>query len=99
MAAVKGTRPPNAGKGRKRGVPNKLTTAAKSAIEAAAEGLGGAKRLIAWAKEDVLNERAFWTQIYTKLLPLQVTDGDGKAIIPQSIALVITKVPGADCKP
>lgn len=99
MAAVKGTKPPNAGKGRKKGVPNKVTSAAKEAIELAASGLGGAKRLQEWAQSDPLNERAFWTQIYTKLLPLQVTDGDGKSIIPTSIALVITKVPGADCKP
>ena len=78
MAAAKGTRPPNAGKGRKAGVPNKVTTAAKSAIEQAAQGLGGVPRLMAWAKEDPLNERAFWTQIYTKLLPLQVS-GDPEA--------------------
>ena len=55
----------------KRG-PNKSTIAAKSAIEAAAEGLGGTKRIIAWAKEDAANERIFWGNIYPKLLPLQI---------------------------
>jgi hypothetical protein len=34
--------------------------------------LGGTDRLIAWAQEDPLNERAFWSSIYPKLLPLQV---------------------------
>lgn len=68
--------------GRKPGVPNKLTTVAKSAIETAAEGLGGAARLQAWCKEDPLNERVFWSQIYTKLLPLQVTGNDGKDLMP-----------------
>lgn len=38
----------------------------------AAEGLGGAQRLIAWAKESPGNEHSFWTSIYPKLLPLQV---------------------------
>ena len=61
--------PPNAGKGRPAGSLNKTTRAAKEAIAFAAEGLGGAERLIDWAKEDPLNERAFWTQIYPKLLP------------------------------
>jgi hypothetical protein len=64
------------GPGRKKGVPNKTTTAAKDAIAAAAEALGGANRLVAWAQEDPANERIFWGSIYPKLLPLQVT-GDG----------------------
>lgn len=70
MAAAKGTRPPNAGIGRKAGIPNKTTMAAKEAIALAAEGLGGTKRLISWAQEDPLNERAFWSSIYPKLIPV-----------------------------
>jgi hypothetical protein len=57
--------------GRKKGTPNKTTALAKEAIAAAAEGLGGTDRLVAWAKEDPANEKAFWTQIYTKIVPLQ----------------------------
>lgn len=64
--------PPSAGRGRKKGELNKTTRLAKEAIALAAEGLGGTDRLIEWAKEEAQNERAFWTQIYTKLLPLQV---------------------------
>jgi hypothetical protein len=60
------------GPGRPKGAVNKTTSLAKEAIAFAAEGLGGADRLIVWAQEDAQNERAFWTQIYTKLLPLQV---------------------------
>lgn len=70
---------PRAG-GRQKGTPNKLTTLAKDAIAHAAEGLGGTQRLIAWAKSDEQNERVFWGQIYTKLLPLQVTGADGGPI-------------------
>ena len=61
------------GPGRPKGIPNKMTTAAKDAIAKAADALGGPDRLVAWAQEDPLNERAFWTSIYPKLLPLQVT--------------------------
>lgn len=62
--------------GRPKGIPNKTTRAAKEAIAFAADALGGAERLTAWAQEDQANERAFWTTIYPKLLPLQVS-GEG----------------------
>lgn len=68
------------GQGRPKGSLNKATTAAKDAIALAAEGLGGTQRLVAWAKEDPLNERAFWSNIYPKLLPLQVTGEGGGPI-------------------
>jgi len=66
------------GPGRPKGVPNKATRAAKDAIAEAAEGLGGAERLRAWAKEEPANERIFWGTIYPKLLPLTV-GGDPNA--------------------
>lgn len=65
-------KPPAAGMGRVKGSLNKTTRTAKEAIALAAEGLGGADRLVEWAKEDPLNERAFWSSIYPKLLPLQL---------------------------
>ena len=65
-------KPPAAGKGRVKGSINKTTKTAKEAIALAAEKLGGADRLVAWAQEDPLNERAFWTSIYPKLMPVQV---------------------------
>jgi hypothetical protein len=68
---------PNGGKGRPPGTPNKTTKLAKEAIAAAAEALGGHKRLAEWAKEDPKNEHTFWSVIYPKLVPVQV-DGPGK---------------------
>jgi len=59
--------------GKPKGAVSKTTKAAKEAIAYAAEGLGGAERLVAWAQEDPKNEAAFWTSIYPKLLPLQVS--------------------------
>ena len=64
--------------GRHKGTPNKVTRLAKDAIAVAAEELGGAERLVAWAREDPANERVFWGTIYPKLLPLQVS-GDPDA--------------------
>jgi hypothetical protein len=76
VVKTSGKKPPNAGKGRPAGSVNKTTRTCKDAIAHAAEALGGAERLVAWAKEDPANEKAFWTAIYPKLLPLQVT-GEG----------------------
>lgn len=70
--------------GKPKGALSKTTKTAKEAIQAAADGLGGKDRLIAWAKEDPLNERAFWSSIYPKLLPLQVTGEGGGAIKTES---------------
>lgn len=55
--------------GRQKGTPNKVTKTAKEAIAIAADGLGGADGLLAWAQRDERNESAFWTSIYPKLLP------------------------------
>jgi hypothetical protein len=66
--------------GRKKGTINKTTQTAKEAIAMVAEGLGGSKRMLGWAKEDPDNEKIFWEKIYPKLLPLQVTGEGGKPL-------------------
>ncbi|MFM0292810.1 MULTISPECIES: hypothetical protein [Paraburkholderia] len=88
-------KPPAAGKGRKKGTLNKTTRAAKDAIAAAAEALGGAERLTEWAQEDPANERVFWGTIYPKLLPLQVT-GEGGGPVVTRIELVALDGNSAD---
>jgi hypothetical protein len=60
--------------GRKRGVPNKLTTGAKEVIAQVAENVGGVARMTKWVLESKENERVFWSSIYIKLLPLQVAE-------------------------
>jgi hypothetical protein len=60
-------------KGRPKGSLNKLTKTVRDVIAQAAEELGGHQRLIAWVLADEKNEAAFWTSIYPKLLPLQVS--------------------------
>lgn len=71
---------PKRGPGRPKGSPNKVTATAKDIISGAAEKLGGQNRLVEWAQSDPLNERAFWAQIYPKLLPLQVSGEVGLTI-------------------
>lgn len=90
MSKITGGKP---GPGRPKGSPNKLHKAAKEAIAEAAEQLGGANRITAWAKEDPLNERAFWSTIYPKLIPVQV-GGDPNNPIRSRIELVIVDPEG-----
>ena len=68
------------GAGRPKGSPNKVGKAAKEVIAEAAARLGGVDRIVAWAKEDPQNEKAFWSSVYPKLLPLQVSGEDGGPI-------------------
>ncbi len=67
----------NAGKGRPKGSQNKASREAKHAIALAADKLGGADRLVAWAKESEKNEASFWTTIYPKLIAVSI-EGAGK---------------------
>ncbi len=87
-------KPPAAGKGRKPGVPNKMTTAAKDAIAQTAEALGGAERMTAWARESPANERVFWGTIYPKLLPLQLS-----TTYDDPIAQMMKAIEGTQLKP
>lgn len=73
MAAAKGHRPPNAGKGRPKGVPNKVTGELKDMILQALGDAGGVDYLKKQAAE---NPNAFLTLV-GKVLPLQVGAGDG----------------------
>jgi hypothetical protein len=58
--------------GRAKGVLNKRTVEVRDVLMAAAREIGGLARLVAWIKEDALNERLFWATMYLRLLPLQV---------------------------
>lgn len=76
MPAAKGHRPPNAGKGRKKGVPNKVTGELKEMILGALSGVGGQKYL---EKQATDNPAAFLTLV-GKVLPMTVTGPDGGAL-------------------
>lgn len=57
--------PPNAGRGRKKGVPNRITKTVKEAIETAFEGVGGEEYLMEQARA---NPQGFMA-LLGKLLP------------------------------
>ena len=60
------------GLGRPKGSLNRTTTVAKDILSDVADRLGGSNRLYAWVLADPDNEKAFWTGIWPKLLPLQI---------------------------
>lgn len=89
------------GGGRPKGSVNKTTATAKAMIETVADRLGGADRMVAWAQEAPENERAFWSTIYPKLLPLQV-NGPGdegehlvKVSADEAFARIASRLAGA----
>ena len=87
---VKGEKRP--GQGRPKGAVSKTTIAAKEAIALAADKLGGAERMVEWAKEDPANERVFWGTIYPKLIQGQVAgDPDNPLKMDLSLNVVFRK--------
>lgn len=76
--------------GREKGTPNKLTSTAKDTIAQCAALLEkNGRTLYVWVSEDPANEKAFWVQIYPKLLPLQVTGEGGGPLKIEQIKRVI----------
>lgn len=68
----RGSKPGERRGGRQKGTPNKTTQAAKEAIAAAFEQMGGTQALVDWADKDDDNRRVFYSQIWPKIVPLQV---------------------------
>jgi hypothetical protein len=58
--------------GRKAGALNKITVAVKDVIAMAAQRIGGLDRLVKWILKSPKNERLFWSNMYMRLLPLQI---------------------------
>lgn len=69
-------KPPNAGKGRPKGVPNKSTAAVKGALTEAFEKLGGVEALVAWGTGNPTDFYKLWA----KMMPTEVTGADGGPI-------------------
>lgn len=59
--------PPNAGKGRPKGAPNKITKAAREAFELAFEEIGGSAALAKWARK---HQTEFY-KLYARLIPIE----------------------------
>lgn len=75
--------PPNAGKGRKPGVQNKVTREVKQMILDALEAAGGKGGGVAYLTQQAKkNPKSFMTLV-GKVLPLQITGQDGTALVVQ----------------
>jgi hypothetical protein len=70
MAAPKGTIPPNAGKGRPRGSPNKATAAVREAIALFAEQNVG--KLQGWLDRVAVRDPAKAAELFTRVLEYHV---------------------------
>jgi len=70
MATAPGTLPPNAGKGRVKGVPNKATTAVREAIAQLAEQNIG--RVQEWLNRVATRDPGKATELYLRLLEYHV---------------------------
>lgn len=66
--------------GRKPGQRNHTTEFVKDTITGAFDKLGGIERLVKWANKSEKNLGAFYTKIWVKIIPLQVTGLNGKPI-------------------
>lgn len=91
MPAAKGTRPPNAGKGRKKGIPNKFTGELRDMILNALQGAGGVEYL----KARAVDTPGPFLGLVGKVLPLQVTGKDGENI-PVAVSFVIQQAPDSE---
>jgi hypothetical protein len=65
---------------------SKANTGARDLIASAAHELGGAERLVAWARQDAKNEAVFWGTLYAKLIPLPLA-GDEEGPIQHELSI------------
>ena len=80
------------GPGRPKGSVNKTTAAAKDMIAQAAERLGGVDRIVEWAQADPENEKAFWTGMFPRLLPVQVGNPEGETFKTEEVGQASAKL-------
>ena len=76
-----GVKPPNAGKGRKKGVPNKVTAALKDMILQSLANVGG----IAYLETQAAKNPNAYLALIGRVLPLQVKEGGDDPRVPATV--------------
>jgi hypothetical protein len=82
----------NAGKGRPKGAPNKLTKALKDAILEASERAGGQGGTVAYLQTQAIANPTAFLSLLGKVLPMQVTGPDDAEGNPTELVLRIIDV-------
>jgi hypothetical protein len=85
----RGSKPGERRGGRKKGSQNKVTKAAKEAIAEAFERLGSTDGLVAWAQKSNDNEKAFYTLIWPKIVPLTVGGDADEPVVHEIVCRVV----------
>lgn len=80
-------KPPAAGKGRKKGVPNKFTASLKEAIQAAANG-AHPQGMVGYLTDQADKNPTAFMALLGRTLPKEITGGDGKPLFPTRIEVV-----------
>ena len=82
-------KPPNAGKGRVKGVPNRTTALLKDAILLAAEGAGGKDGLIGYLRAQARKKNAApFLALLAKILPSQLSNDPENPVGPAHEVIV-----------
>jgi hypothetical protein len=75
--------------GRPKGAINKTTKVAKEAIAEAFEKMGGTPALVDWADKNDDNRKVFYSQIWPKIVPLQVGGEEGNPVVTEIITRIV----------
>jgi hypothetical protein len=85
-------KPPAAGMGRKKGVPNKTTALLKDAILRAAEGAGGKEGLVGYLQDQAKKNPGPFLALLGKVLPTQVSgDPDNPVATPHTVEVIFVE--------
>lgn len=85
-------KPPNAGKGRRKGVPNKVTGELKAMILEALDKAGG----VAYLQQRAVDSPNAFLSLIGRVLPLQVQGDPDQPLMPQSIVFVVKQQKESD---
>jgi hypothetical protein len=82
-------KPPNAGKGRAKGTPNKTTALLKDAILKAADAAGGKEGMIGYLTTQAKDNPGPFMALLGKVLPMQVAGDPNQPLVVEIVNRVV----------